>query len=217
MGNGHVPKKKIPGSEPPAHCDSSCLGGESGIRLEGLPLFARWIPRRLAAASNGRSDYCLGRGLLGSSRAQGRRPCRQGYAPLVLFSGALYRGRPEGEFAVSYLVQLGYSPTLFAVFPQAADSTIAEAVALRGELARRHVKRAIIVTSNYHSRRAAIVLHLFCPGIDFISIPAFDSHYHPQLWWRDPGSRQIFFSEWTKIFGSVLIAYPSYLVRLRGG
>lgn len=217
MGNGHVPKKKIPGLTRLlivillALAASLAFGWKAYLSSLGGFLVDSQPPQMADLIVVLGGDFWGPRVLKGAGLA------RQGYAPLVLFSGALYRGRPEGEFAVSYLVQLGYSPTLFAVFPQAADSTIAEAVALRGELARRHVKRAIIVTSNYHSRRAAIVLHLFCPGIDFISIPAFDSHYHPQLWWKDPSSRQIFFSEWTKIFGSVLIAYPTYLVRLRGG
>ncbi len=137
---------------------------------------------------------------------------RIGYAPIALISGPPYKDRPEGEFAVAFLVGKGYPRELFQVFGHHARSTIAEANALRGELARRKVNRVLLVTSSYHSRRAAIVLTLFCPGVRFISIPAPDSGYHVDQWWNDESSRRLFFSEWSKILGSVLVAYPAHVV-----
>jgi uncharacterized SAM-binding protein YcdF (DUF218 family) len=134
------------------------------------------------------------------------------YAPLALMSGPPYQGRPQGELTIDFLVKKGYPRDLFQVFATNAHSTIAEAEALRRELSRRHAKRVLLVTSNYHSRRAAIVLSLFCPGVQFISIPAPDSHYHAAGWWHDNSSRHLFFSEWSKILGSVLVVYPAYLV-----
>ena len=134
-----------------------------------------------------------------------------GYAPTVLISGPPYAGRPEGELAVDFLVKRGFRREMFVVFSHTATSTIAEALAVRGELARRGAKRVILVTSNYHSRRAAIVFQLFCPGISFTSVPAPDSNYYAEGWWKSGASREIFFSEWTKIFGTLMIAYPRYL------
>jgi uncharacterized SAM-binding protein YcdF (DUF218 family) len=134
------------------------------------------------------------------------------YAPIALISGPPYRDRPEGELAVEFLVRKGYPRELFQVFGHHAGSTIDEANALRSELARRHVRRVLLVTSAHHSRRATIVLTLLCPGVRFISIPAPDPHYHIDQWWNDDSSRQLFFSEWNKILGSVLVAYPTYLV-----
>jgi len=143
---------------------------------------------------------------------------RDRYAPVALFSGPPYQGRPQGELSVEFLVKKGYPKELFQVFANNARSTIAEANALRGELARRHVRRVLLVTSSYHSRRAAIVLTLYCPGVRFISIPAYDPHYHVAKWWSDANSRALFFSEWTKILGTVLVAYPTHFVsRLFGG
>lgn len=138
------------------------------------------------------------------------------FAPVVLLSGPTYNGQPQGELSIDFLVQKGYSRDLFQTFATDATSTISEAAALRGELARRHARRVLLVTSNFHSRRATIVLSLFCPGVKFISVPAPDSHYHIVKWWEDDSSKQLFFSEWTKILGTVLVAYPEYLVsRLR--
>jgi hypothetical protein len=134
----------------------------------------------------------------------------------VLISGTPYRARsedqtpPEGEFAIGFLAKQGYRTDLLESFWHHSRSTIEEAVALRPELERRHVKRVILVTSAFHSRRALIIFPLVCPGIDFISVPAPDSRYHADRWWAYTSSRKLFFSEWSKIVGSLLLAYPEY-------
>ena len=132
----------------------------------------------------------------------------QGYSSAVLISGPPYNGQPEAELAIEFLVKRGYPRGLFTAFGHQANSTIGEALALSGELKSRRVKQVILVTSAYHSRRAAIVLSLFVPGIRFISVPAADPRYQPEQWWRSESSRDIFFSEWSKILGSVLFEYP---------
>jgi uncharacterized SAM-binding protein YcdF (DUF218 family) len=154
----------------------------------------------------------LGGDFFGPRVLTGAELARLRYAPIVLISGPPYGRRPEGEMAIEFLAQKGYPRELFQVFGHHASSTIEEANVLRGELARRHVKRVLLVTSSFHSRRATIVLTLFCPGVRFISIPAADSHYHAAGWWNDDSSRKLFFSEWAKIVDSVLVAYPSYVV-----
>jgi hypothetical protein len=136
----------------------------------------------------------------------------QGYAPLALFSGTPYQGRMDGVLAIEFLAAKGYPTGSFQSFGHHAPSTITEAIAIRPELERRHVKRVLLVTSAYHSRRAGIVFRLFCPGIDFIAIGAPDEHYHPDVWWEDPSSRKLFASEWEKICGTVLLEYPKHLV-----
>ncbi len=134
----------------------------------------------------------------------------QGYAPVVLLSSPPYAGRPEGELTIPFLKERGYPPELFQVFAHNAASTIAEAIALRDELSRRKAKRIILVTAAYHSRRAYIVFRLFCPGIQFLSVPAQDPYYVADAWWTTAVSRDLFFSEVTKMLGSVLVAYPRY-------
>lgn len=138
-----------------------------------------------------------------------------GYAPLVLISGPPYGGsRSEAEFGIDFLTAKGYPRYLFQSFGHQAHSTVSEAIAVCPELQRRHVHRVILVTSSYHSRRADIVFRLFCPKVHFISVPARDPHYDPEHWWKDTSSRRLFFSEWVKIFGSVLVAYPERLLRI---
>jgi uncharacterized SAM-binding protein YcdF (DUF218 family) len=138
---------------------------------------------------------------------------KQGYAPLVLISGVPYGSGTEGDYAIPFLVKQGYPARLFESFGHHAHSTIEEAIALRGELARRRVKQVILVTSDFHSRRSAIVFRLFCPGLDFISVPGAEPAVHPDRWWMDDHSRALFYSEWSKILGTILMAYPRDLMR----
>jgi uncharacterized SAM-binding protein YcdF (DUF218 family) len=138
---------------------------------------------------------------------------KAGYAPLVLISGPPYQGRPEGEFAIPFLEAKGYSRKMFAVFAHNAPSTWREAIAVRQELLRRRAKRVLLVTSAHHSMRAYLVFRLLCPGVDFISVPAPDPAYHAEHWWSDESSRRLFFSEWSKIIGSLLLA-PRIVIAL---
>ena len=136
----------------------------------------------------------------------------RGFAPTLLISGSPYQGRFEGDFAIGFLAQKGYVTSGFESFHHYANSTIEEAEALGPELARRGVKRVLLVTSSFHSRRSAIVFRLFCPGIEFISVPSSDPEYQPSNWWMDARSKSLFYSEWSKILGTLLIGYPRHLV-----
>lgn len=133
---------------------------------------------------------------------------KQGFAPRVLISGTPYQTGMEGDFAIAFLARHGYPTRLFESFGHHARSTIEEARVLHTELVRRNTRRVILVTSSFHSRRSAIVFALFCPEVDFISVPSDEKNFHPAVWWRDESSRALVFSEWGKIIGTVLVEYP---------
>jgi uncharacterized SAM-binding protein YcdF (DUF218 family) len=154
----------------------------------------------------------LGGDFWGPRVLTGAELARLGYAPLALFSGPPYHERPQGELSIEFLVQKGYPARLFQSFFTNATSTITEAKDLRVELVRRKAKRVILVTASYHSRRAKMVLTLFCPGVTFISVPAPDPHYHVPEWWNDNSSRRFALLEWSKMLGTVLVSYPTYVV-----
>jgi uncharacterized SAM-binding protein YcdF (DUF218 family) len=138
----------------------------------------------------------------------------RGYAKKVLISGPPYRDQPESELSIRFLVDKGYKKELFASFPIYGKSTIEEAIALCPELRRLGAARVLIVTTAYHSRRANIVLNLFCPGIRFRSVPAPDDQFQSENWWKTPRYRKIFFSEWEKIIGTVFWEYPRHIPTL---
>lgn len=152
----------------------------------------------------------LGGDFLGARVVKAAQLSQQGCAPLVLISSPPYENRPEGDFAIAFLTRRGYPARLFAVFPHYARSTIDEAIALRPELARRHVKHIILVTSAYHSHRAATVFRLFCPEFEFVPVAASDEQYDPFQWWPNPRYRRLFFSEWSKTIATAFFVYPKY-------
>jgi uncharacterized SAM-binding protein YcdF (DUF218 family) len=139
----------------------------------------------------------------------------RGYAPRVMISGPPYRNQPESDLAISFLEEKGYRKELFTSFPIYGKSTIEEAIAVCPELRRLGASRILLVTSAYHSRRANVVFRLFCPGLTLRSIAAPDTQFEPENWWKNERYRKIFFSEWTKLLGTIFWKYPAYeLTRL---
>ncbi len=197
-----------------------CLLGLLGISLGEWRAVLAYLGNYLICSDAPQSAdliLVLGGNFWGPRVLKGGDLAVQGYAPRVLFSGGFYQGHHEGELAIDFLVQQGYPRRGLEFFGHNAKSTIEEAIALRDELARRGVKRILLVTTSFHSRRAVIVFRLFCPGIQFISVPASDPQYNPDTWWTNAGSRSFFFSEWAKIVGTVTVVYPKYFIgRLRG-
>jgi uncharacterized SAM-binding protein YcdF (DUF218 family) len=67
------------------------------------------------------------------------------------------------------------------------------------------VKRIILVTSNFHSRRSSLVFHLFLPRYHFWSVAAPDKVFDPASWWKTEQGRRIAASEYRKMAGTLLI------------
>jgi len=134
---------------------------------------------------------------------------RQGYVPVVLVSGPPgFYDEHECEPEIAWAVRHGYPQAWFIPFPDEARSTRDEARVLLPELQRRHVRQALIVTTDYHSRRAARVFRAveraMGVGIEFRMITAPDREFHPATWWRDRQGQKIAFTEWTKTLAEAI-------------
>lgn len=134
---------------------------------------------------------------------------RQGYAPIVLVSGPPgYYDQHECEPEIAWAVRHGYPAAWFIPFPDEARSTQDEARILLPELQRRNVHRALFVTTDYHSRRAARVIRAaeraMGVGIDIRMITAPDREFHPATWWRNRQGQKIAFTEWTKTLAEAI-------------
>ena len=129
----------------------------------------------------------------------------RGYAPRVLLSGGPYSNTYSGDLALQFVVEHGYPPNLFSVIRISAQSTIDEARALRPVFRRMGARRIILVTSNFHSRRTALVFRLFLPDFQFRVVPAAGADFDPHFWWHTKHGRYLFFSEYEKLFGTFLI------------
>ena len=154
----------------------------------------------------------LGGEFWGSRPIKGAELGLRGYAPKVMISGALYQNRPESELSIQFLVEKGYPRELFVSLPVLAGSTVEEAAAVCPELRRRGAKKVLLVTSSYHSRRANVAFRLFCPGVQFRSVAAESEQFQVERWWMNPHFREVFFSEWKKLLGTVFWSYPAALL-----
>jgi uncharacterized SAM-binding protein YcdF (DUF218 family) len=127
---------------------------------------------------------------------------KQGYVPLVMVSGPSGNyGTHECDLAIPYAVHHGYPEKYFDHFENEARSTMDEAAAAIPEFRRRGYKHVIIVTSNYHTRRAGHYFRAADPAIDFKVVAADDKYFTPDGWWHNREARKIFFLEWEKTIG----------------
>ena len=130
---------------------------------------------------------------------------RQGYVPKVLVSGpnTLY-GHYECDAAIPFAVEHGYPEAWFIRAPHEALSTREEAVALLPDLRRLGVHRFLLVTSNFHSARAARIFRAAGPEFDIRTVAAPDKYFRPESWWRNREGQKLFFMEWSKTFAGLL-------------
>jgi uncharacterized SAM-binding protein YcdF (DUF218 family) len=111
---------------------------------------------------------------------------REGKAPVVVASGR--RLRPNAgiaELMEHDLVERGVPKDKIVRLTHDADSTEEEAEALKKLVKERKWRRVIVVTSNYHTRRARYIFHkVFPQGVESRVASARDGDFDPQHWWE---------------------------------
>lgn len=132
---------------------------------------------------------------------------RAGWVPAVLVSGpAGFYGRHECDLAIHYAVAQGYPAEWFIAFPNQGLSTAEEAGLVLAELRRRDIRSFLLVTSAYHTARAARLYRARerasggGPAMRVVAAP--DSYFHPASWWRSREDSKIVFFEWCKTLAS---------------
>lgn len=124
-----------------------------------------------------------------------------GYAPYVIVDGPKALIGHESDITIEYAVQAGYPSQLFRpeLLPTGMDSTNAEAVYVADTLLKpNHIKKILLVTSNYHTRRAARFIRKAAPWLEVAVIPAPDPYFTPDGWWKSRSGRKTFLYEWLK-------------------
>jgi uncharacterized SAM-binding protein YcdF (DUF218 family) len=128
---------------------------------------------------------------------------RQGLAPTVAASGI--RLRPYAgiaELMTHDLIERGVPKEHIVPFPQDADNTREEADALKIMVLQKGWKSVILVTSNYHTRRARLIFRKVFPSdikVDMAS--ARDGDFDPANWYEHRRAVKRF---WHEVLGLVV-------------
>jgi uncharacterized SAM-binding protein YcdF (DUF218 family) len=123
---------------------------------------------------------------------------RHGYAPVAIVSGPKIYGIHECDIAIAMAERAGYPASYFVAFPHDATSTVEEVRDAIPLLRGRGVQHVLVVTSDFHTRRAGKIFHAQMPDIDFDMVAASDSHFSPHGWWHDREGEKTFAFEWMK-------------------
>lgn len=142
--------------------------------------------------------------LAGDSRGQRVRTAGElvasGYAPVALVSGPMeIYGVNEADLAVRYAVRQGFPAAHFEAVHVRALSTLEEAQAFAPVLRQRNVRKLLLITSNYHTRRAAAVFRrVLGPNVEVRSVAAPDKFFDPESWWQNREGQKTLFYEYSK-------------------
>jgi uncharacterized SAM-binding protein YcdF (DUF218 family) len=128
---------------------------------------------------------------------------KRGLVPVAYVSGPdeLY-GFTEDYLAIQYAVQRGADAKWFIGMPNQANSTEEEASQILPELNKRGVRRLMIISSNYHTRRAKRIFTKVAArsgyAMRFQTVAADDALFNPDHWWKSRPAQKIVLLEWTK-------------------
>jgi len=149
--------------------------------------------------------------ILGDDNYNGDRAARAaelmkaGWAPRVVASGRYLRPYASiAELEQHDLTDRGVPASAVVRFPQHADNTREECAAVSGLLASHGWKHVLLVTSNYHTRRADYICSRLLPrGTELRVVAAQDSEFRPDNWWETRKGLRIFFHE----IGGFVVAF----------
>lgn len=134
---------------------------------------------------------------------------REGLVPKLLVSGppGMY-GFFESDLAVKFGVERGLPAGALEALHLECHSTQEEAHVIVEELKRRGIRRIMVVTSDYHTRRAGRIWRYIAPWMEIQMIAAPDRYFRKDAWWRDrEGAKQVI-NEWAKFAAFTLDFFP---------
>jgi uncharacterized SAM-binding protein YcdF (DUF218 family) len=129
---------------------------------------------------------------------------QQGHAPRILVDGSMeVYGAGEADLATTFALQHGASREIFEPFPMEADSTLEEAQIVDAELAGRGVRKALVVTSNFHTRRALRIFEAVASGkVKYVMVAAPSPDFQPDRWWYTRAGKRTLLLEYLKTLNS---------------
>jgi DUF218 domain len=125
----------------------------------------------------------------------------QGYAPQIILNvptaAKIYKWT-EPELAQAYIKDLPESSAI-SICPIAGQSTKEEAKDSAPCLGARNARRILLVTSDFHTRRALSIFRHELSSYDYSVAAAFDSREFGVQWWRHREWAKVNFGEWARL------------------
>ena len=124
----------------------------------------------------------------------------QGRTPRILVNGSPgFYDRCECDLAIEYAVSRGASPDILERFQIGARSTLEESQLVDAELLRRGIRTALVVTSNFHTRRARSIFADHTSGeVSYLFVHAPYGGFQPDRWWLARSGREVVALEFLK-------------------
>lgn len=131
---------------------------------------------------------------------------RQGFVPYALLSGpTIYYERAECDYSIPYAIERGYAATDFeCVQMTGAHSTKEESAAMIEELRRRGLKKVLLVTSDFHTRRSRRFYRSAAPEIQFVIIGVPAKSFELKHWYSEREGWKTVGLEWLKLVTSLV-------------
>ena len=134
------------------------------------------------------------------------------YSPYILLTrGPRFRAEEElskrgiaytniAELDRQLLIRLGVPESDVNVLPDDVTGTLEEAVAVKSYFLGKPLRRILLVTSRYHSRRARMIFnHVFGGLVEIISVPTAHDDFEAEIWWKSGGSTKQVVMEYQKL------------------
>jgi uncharacterized SAM-binding protein YcdF (DUF218 family) len=122
---------------------------------------------------------------------------REGVAPVVVASGRMLRQNASiADLMEHDLQSFGVPAAAIVKLTHRAGNTREEAVEAARLVQTRGWKRVLVVTSNYHARRARFIFGRVLPSNVSLRVSgARDSEFDPSRWWETRQGQKLFLSE----------------------
>jgi uncharacterized SAM-binding protein YcdF (DUF218 family) len=151
----------------------------------------------------------LGGDYSGERILRGAELVRQGMAASAWVSGPdRFYGGHESDFAVAYAIRRGYPAAYFVPFPNQTASTVDEAALFVPELDRRGIRSVLLVTSDYHTARAARIFRAEVrrrkSPVQIHVVAVYTPERNAENWWQTREGRKTVFFESAKTVATAL-------------
>ena len=147
--------------------------------------------------------FVLGGDQFGDRVTYGAELARQGFAPKVYVSGPSgIFDYHESDLAIVFARNKGYGDVSFVALENECRSTRDEAERYMPEFERMGFRKVLVVTSNFHTRRAGRIMRAAgkVPEIHMMAAPT--REFHPEDWWTRRQDQKNLFMEWSKTIAS---------------